>query len=153
MDGNCQMREAVRGDLPALLSLYSQLAPADIPLELPVAEAIWDRMASYPCFRVRVAELGGILVGTYSLLVMDNLAHGGAGTAILENVVVSEDLRGTGIGRMMMIEAMALARELGSYKLALSSGLSRTGAHRFYEELGYERHGHSFYVRLEDADA
>jgi GNAT superfamily N-acetyltransferase len=153
MDGNCQIREAVRGDLPELLSLYFQLAPGDIPLKLPVAEAIWDRMASYPCFRVRVAEIDGILVGTYSLLAMDNLAHGGAGTAILENVVVREGLRGAGIGRKMMEEAMALARGLGCYKLALSSGLSRTGARSFYEELGCERHGHSFYVRLEEADA
>jgi hypothetical protein len=32
-------------------------------------------------------------------------------------------------------------RLAGCYKLTLSSGLPREGAHRFYESLGFERHG------------
>ena len=152
MDGICQIRDARRGDLPVLLELYSQLAPQDAPLGLEAAGRIWDRIASYPCYRVRLAERDGIAIGTYSLLAMDNLAHGGAGTAILENVVVREGLRGNGTGKTMLLDAAELAREAGCYKLALSSGLARTAAHAFYEGLGYRRHGHSYYLPLEETN-
>jgi len=39
-------------------------------------------------------------------------------------------------------------RSAGCYKLALSSNLKRAGAHRFYDSLGFERHGFSFVTRF-----
>jgi GNAT superfamily N-acetyltransferase len=48
----------------------------------------------------------------------------------------------------MMKDAMRRAAQAGCYKLALSSGLHRPEAHRFYEALGFRKHGHSFVVEL-----
>jgi GNAT superfamily N-acetyltransferase len=80
---------------------------------------------------------------------MDNLAHLGTPSAIVEDVVVDASCRGRGIGRAMMHDAMCVAREKGCYKLVLNSNLRRLDAHRFYEGLGFERHGVSFQVARE----
>ena len=34
----------------------------------------------------------------------------------------------------------------GCYKMALSSNLKREAAHRFYDSLGFGRHGYSFLI-------
>ena len=49
-----------------------------------------------------------------------------------------------GVGKAMMRFARARCRKAGCYKLALSSNLKRAAAHRFYESLGFEKHGFSF---------
>ena len=105
-------------------------------------------MDRYPDYRVHLAIREGRIVGTWSQLTMDNLGHGGTPSAVVENVVVDAACRGIGIGKAMMREAMAIAREKGCYKLALTSNLRRTDAHRFYDQLGFERHGVSFLIDL-----
>ena len=53
-----------------------------------------------------------------------------------------------GVGKAMMEHAREQCRLAGCYKLALSSNLRREAAHRFYEALGFERHGYSFVTRF-----
>lgn len=150
MDRPTTFRQARREDLPALVDLHTQLDPHGTGgLDLPNAHAIWDRMDRYPDYRVHLAIREGRIVGTWSQLTMDNLGHGGTPSAVVENVVVDAACRGIGIGKAMMREAMAIAREKGCYKLALTSNLRRTDAHRFYDQLGFERHGVSFLIDLD----
>jgi len=49
----------------------------------------------------------------------------------------------------MMRHAMQCSRMAGCYKLVLSSNAKRARAHEFYEKLGFERHGYSFFVSLD----
>ncbi len=77
---------------------------------------------------------------------MDNLAHNGAPSAIIEDVAVDPGWQGRGIGKQMMQYAMKLCRDKGCYKAALSSNLKREKAHAFYESLGFERHGYSYRI-------
>jgi GNAT superfamily N-acetyltransferase len=145
---NIIVREAQEADLPAILSLYGQLGQDDgTVLSLEEASRIFDKLRSYPDYRIHVALADGKIVGTFTLLVIDNLAHRGARSAILENVVVDEGLRGQGIGKKMMAYAGNLCREKKCYKMALNSNRHRMAAHRFYESLGYERHGCSFAIQ------
>lgn len=144
------VREATRGDLPAVLALYAQPAFDDGDVLSPAeAERMLERFAAYPDYALYVAEEEGRIVGTFALLVMDNLGHRGAPSAIVEDVVVDASLQGRGIGRRMMAEALDIARSKGCYKLALSSNQKRQAAHAFYESLGFERHGFSFRVQLD----
>lgn len=145
---NITVREATDVDLPAILSLYGQLGQDDGTVLSPEqAMIIFNRLRSYPDYRIHVALADDKIVGTFAMLVMDNLAHQGARSAILEDVVVEEGLRGQGIGRTMMAYAAALCRERGCYKMVLNSNRLRVDAHRFYEALGYERHGYSFAIQ------
>ena len=50
--------------------------------------------------------------------------------------------------RAMMEHAREACRKAGCYKLALSSNLRREDAHKFYDSLGFERHGFSFVTRF-----
>ena len=143
------LREATRQDLPNVLALYAQPGMDDgNVLSLAEAEAVHARFAHYPSYRLFIVCDGDAVVGTYALLVMDNLAHQGTPSAIVEDVVVAPGRQGQGIGRRMMAHAMGLARAAGCYKLALSSNRRREAAHAFYESLGFTQHGLSFSVVL-----
>lgn len=143
------IREAVKEDLSGVLLLYAQPDMDDeqaLPLEQ--AEGIFAKMTSYPNYKLYVALDGDEIVGTFALAVMDNLAHQGACSGLIEDVVVKHNRQGKGIGRQMMAHAMECCRQNGCYKVALSSNVKRTNAHWFYESLGFERHGFSFVVQL-----
>jgi GNAT superfamily N-acetyltransferase len=137
------IRQATEADLPAVLALYGELNEGRVT-SFEEARAILARMARYPDYGLYLAEQDGGPVGTFCLLILDNIAHWGTPTALVESVVVAEKVRGQGIGKAMMRAAFRMAEEKGAYKVALSSGLRNAGAHRFYESLGFERYGVSF---------
>ena len=105
-------------------------------------------MKLYPNYDLYVAVTEGQIVGSFALLIMDNLAHMGAPSAVVEDVVVHSKWRGQGIGSQMIRFAMEKAKGEKCYKLALSCSINRDRAHKFYESLGFERHGYSFLVKL-----
>jgi GNAT superfamily N-acetyltransferase len=142
-----QCRAALKADLPDVLRLYAQ---PDIDdgrvLSMDEAERLFDRMARYPDYSIHVAIRDDRIVGSFALLIMDNLAHQGARSGVIEDVVVDPQWQGQGIGTAMMRHALRLCGEKGCYKVALSSNIKRERAHAFYESLGFERHGYSFRV-------
>jgi len=151
---NLIIREAERADLPGVLALYAQPDLDDgVILPLYDAERIFARFARYPDYTLYVAEQGGRIVGSFALLIMDNLGHLGAPSAVVEDVVVGPVLQGRGIGRAMMRFAMSRAGDKHCYKIVLSSNAKRERAHAFYEQLGFERHGYSFRIMLEQVTA
>ena len=147
MSFSISCRVALKDDLPAILRLYSQPEMDDGKiLPLSEAEVIFERMEHYPNYKLYVAIHEDIIVGTFSLLIMDNLGHMGAPSAIIEDVVVDPVLQRRGIGKTMMKYALEIAGKKGCYKAMVSSNLKRQKAHIFYESLGFERHGYSFRV-------
>ena len=148
MSNALTLRDATTDDLPQVLALYAQpgLDDGDV-LSAEHAREVFAQFARYPSYRLFVAcDSAGRVLGSFALLVMHNLAHRGTPSAVVEDVVVDQASRSQGIGRRMMDHAMALAREAGCYKLALSSNLKRERAHAFYDSLGFERHGISFVI-------
>jgi GNAT superfamily N-acetyltransferase len=147
--GALAIRPAQAADLRAVLTLYAQPAFDDgNVLPLDAAERILERFADYPDYTLYVVERAGVIVGSFALLVMHNLGHLGAPSAIVEDVVVDPALQGEGIGRTMMGFALDLCRDKGCYKLMLSSNAEREHAHAFYGALGFERHGYSFRIEV-----
>lgn len=112
----------------------------------------WRKMQQYPYFKVFLAELDGKIVGTFCILICHNIGHHGKKFAILENVVITPEMRGHGLGKQMMAEALELAKKENCYKVMLSSNIKRLDAHRFYENLGFRQHGISFMVEDEQND-
>ena len=148
------IRPAAAADLSGVLALYGQpeIDDGDV-LPLDEAERMFRRFERYPDYTLYVAEQDGAIVGSFALLVMDNLGHLGAKSGIVEDVVVEPALHGCGIGRAMMHFAVERCREKRCYKVMLSSNASRQRAHAFYEALGFERHGYSFRIDLERVPA
>jgi len=140
------IRPATSADLPALLAMYAVFEPDGSHLSIEEAERLFRRMQSYPNYTVYAVWEGEKIIGTFALLIMDNLAHNGAPSAVVEDVVVHADYRSQGVGKQMMEFAMQQCWQAGCYKLALSSNRMRERAHHFYEELGFEKHGYSFII-------
>lgn len=146
---NLSIREATETDLPAILRLYVETDIGEGAQFTPEeAAAHLARFKQYPSLRVFVAIADDTVVGTYELLIMDNMAKRGRPSSIVEDVAVHPDFQGKGIGRTMMHHALDQSRVAGCYKLTLSSNLRRVDAHRFYDSLGFRRHGYSFQVDL-----
>ncbi len=126
--------------------MLNQIWTAGGTLSLDRAQEIFAKMQTYPDYRVYVASISSEIVGVFSLLIMDNLAHLGAPSAIIEDVVVATERHRQGTGKQMMEFAIGLCRKKGCYKAALSSDLKRKAAHTFYESLGFQKHGYSFLI-------
>jgi GNAT superfamily N-acetyltransferase len=146
------VREATESDLLRILAIYRDSGlDVERSLDLADAQRLFRKMSSYPSYGVYVAESDGEVVGTFALLIMDNLANGGVPSGVVEDVAVARAAQGQGIGRAMMRFALDECRRHGCYKMLLSSNIMRPEAHRFYEALGFEKHGYSFRVELDDA--
>jgi GNAT superfamily N-acetyltransferase len=147
---NITIRKAELEDIPSILSLYAEIDfPGEESLSPEKARYRFLRIQSYPDYNIYVAVHEGQVVGTFALLIMDNLAHSGASSAVIEDVVVGKDWQRHGIGKQMMDYAMRRCRKAECYKLMFSSNATRKDAHKFYEALGFKRHGYSFRLELE----
>jgi GNAT superfamily N-acetyltransferase len=154
MTTRCEIRQAERADLAGILQLYAQPALDDGEiLSEAAAAAIFDRIGRYPDYHLYVALAAGRIVGTFALLIIDNLGHLGAPSGLMEDVAVAPDLQGQGIGKAMVTYAMDICRKKGCYKMALSANLKRERAHAFYESVGLRRHGYSFCIDLPADDS
>lgn len=146
---NVTIRKATKEDLPSILNLYSVFEKdKENVLSLKKAEKIFATIEEYPHYFFYVAVYDNIIIGTFSLLIIDNLVHHGTPSAVIDAVVVDPAFRGRGLGKQMMQIAMNISAEHGCFKLALSSNF-QWGVHDFYKTLGFKQHGMSFHVELE----
>lgn len=76
MNGVLSCRAASKADLLEILRLYAQ-PDLDDGKVLPPSEAerIFERLACYPDYMLYVAVCNDRIVGTFALLIMDNLGH------------------------------------------------------------------------------
>ncbi len=146
------IRKAADSDAAAVFALYRELAGAYEVRdeEGQRQEKLWREVAADQRQTVLVAEQGGAIVGTLTLLILPNLGHHGQPWAAVENVVVTGGLRGQGIGRAMLTEAARIARGLNCYKLVLSTNIVRHGAHEFYRRLGWQQTHIGFSLPLDE---
>lgn len=138
--GTFGLRRAVKGDLPAILRLLAddQLGAArENAADLALYEAAFDAIDADPAHLLVVGELAGEVVATFQLSYLPGLSRKGSWRSQIEAVRVSRDLRGQGVGALMIQWAIDQARERGCTLVQLTTDKSRAAAHRFYERLGF----------------
>jgi GNAT superfamily N-acetyltransferase len=82
------------------------------------------------------------------LYVMNNDLHEEP-FGLLEDVLVDESQRGSGLGTTLVKEVIAAAREAGCYKLVATSRASRPRVHELYERLGFTNYGLEFRLNFD----
>lgn len=82
-----------------------------------------------------VAEKMGQYYGTLTLIIF-KIPTGIR--AFIEDVIVSEDARGQGVGRLLSEYAIDLAKQLGAKTVDLTSRPSREAANALYKKIGFE---------------
>lgn len=142
------VRAATEADLPRLLELLGQMDDSMYPTRRDAGEtarlSVFRQIAADPRQHLLVADADGRIVGTVHLIVIPHLSRSCKPSGLLESMVIDEAYRRKGVGAALLRELQRLAREVGCYKLALSSNLARRGAHRFYSRLGWKRTHYGF---------
>jgi GNAT superfamily N-acetyltransferase len=85
-----------------------------------------------------VAERSGQVIGVLQLSFIPGLTRQGMWRGQIEGVRVAAGERASGIGRAMLEWAVEECRRRGCGLAQLTSDKRRTGAHGFYEALGFE---------------
>ncbi|MCF3178391.1 GNAT family N-acetyltransferase [Streptomyces polychromogenes] len=134
------IRPATEADLPAIVAMLADDplgATRESPDDLaPYARAL-NRLTEDPHQHVVVAVRGERVVGTLQLTFVPGLSRRGSTRSIIEGVRIHADERGSGLGTRFIEWAVDRSREENCQLVQLTSDVSRTDAHRFYERLGF----------------
>jgi GNAT superfamily N-acetyltransferase len=130
-------RSAQAGDFDAVLGLYRQLQPEDPVLDDGSDRLAFEQILNSPLLHLFVLECEGVLVATTYLNVIPNITRCARPYAVIENVVVEQSLRGTGLEKQIMASTLQTAWDAGCYKAMLMTGSRRPSTHAFYRACGF----------------
>ncbi|QES49136.1 GNAT family N-acetyltransferase [Streptomyces venezuelae] len=134
------IRPATEDDLPAIVAMLADDplgATRESPEDLTPYQDALRRITKDPHQRIVVAVRGARVVGTLQLTIVPGLSRKGSTRSIVEGVRVHADERGSGLGTLFMEWAIEESRRENCALVQLTSDVSRTDAHRFYERLGF----------------
>lgn len=136
-----EITTAISSDIPQLCLLLDQLFAQETEFK-PDHEAQNRGLAEI----IENAEIGDIIVAhdTGQIIGMVNLLYTvstalGARVAILEDMVISSEYRSKGVGSKLLNYALDFAQSQGCQRITLLTDDDNIGAHRFYEQHGFER--------------
>ncbi|BAU84629.1 acetyltransferase [Streptomyces laurentii] len=135
------IRPAVHADLPAIVAMLADDplgALRESPDDLTPYTDAFDRLDGDPHQHVVVAVRADRIVGTLQLTIIPGLSRRGMTRSVIEGVRVHADERGSGLGTQLIEWAVETSRAQGCGLVQLTSDVTRTDAHRFYERLGFE---------------
>ena len=139
-------REAGVGDFDGIVRLYRQLHPEDAVLRDGSDAAAFGQILDSPGLRLFVLEVDGGVAATTYLNIVPNLTRSASPYAVIENVVVEETLRGTGLGKQIMAGTLQAAWDAGCYKAMLLTGSRTPGTHAFYRACGFSADAKQAYL-------
>jgi GNAT superfamily N-acetyltransferase len=127
------IRFATPADAEQVADLSAQLGYSATPEETAARIADLTREKDHAIF---IAEISGRPIAWMDIYVQRTLAVGTV--THIAGLVVDELHRSRGIGKLLLQDAEAWARERGCKVVRLTSNLTRSRAHGFYENLGYK---------------
>ncbi|MEU2181149.1 GNAT family N-acetyltransferase [Streptomyces thermolilacinus] len=135
-----EIRRATAADIPVIVAMLADDplgAQRETPDDLSPYLAAFERVATDPNQHLVVAVREGQVIGTLHLTVIPGLSRQGATRALIEAVRIHADARGSGLGTRLFEWAIEESRRQDCVLVQLTSDVTRTDAHRFYERLGF----------------
>ena len=123
------------------------LGELDYPSSPAQAAERLERIAADPSTSVIVAEIDSELAGLGALHVQNLVERDEPGCEVA-GLVVGQRFRRGGIGELLMQALEDEARRRGGRVMVLNTAHRRSGAHAFYEALGYEHTGRRYAKEL-----
>ncbi|MGZ9932060.1 N-acetyltransferase family protein [Streptomyces sp. NC-S4] len=145
------IRPATEADVPAIVAMLADDplgAARESPDDLAPYLAALKRLTDDPNQHLVVAVRAGRVVGTLQLTIVPGLSRKGATRSIIEGVRVHADERGGGLGTRFIEWAVEKSRAENCALVQLTSDVTRTDAHRFYERLGFTASHVGFKLQL-----
>lgn len=136
-----EIRPAAADDVPAIVAMLADDplgAQRESPDDLSPYLAALERLSRDPNQHLVVAVRESRVVGTLQLTVIPGLSRRGATRSVIEAVRIHADERGSGLGTELIEWAVEESRRQNCQLVQLTSDVTRTDAHRFYERLGFE---------------
>lgn len=134
------IRDAYPDDLNAVVYLLQQLWPGKTITAESLKESFGNSF-NLDGHIIRCAVYQETLVGLCSMYIRNNLKAEG-NLANIDELVVDESMRGKKIGKLLLEDAEAIAKEKRCKSFGLESSFHRKDAHRFYIRNGYEKLGY-----------
>ncbi len=134
-------RRAKNGDISSLINLLKELTALEEDFAFDAVkhrlglELLLGTSEDRVC--VMVVEHNSKVVGMCSGQVVLSTAMGGKSIWV-EDVIVSSEYRGKGIGRGLLLELRAWADEIGAKRLQLWADIDNTSAIKFYTHNGWK---------------
>ena len=130
-----KIREIVESDIEnGFLESLDNLKTAS-NLDREIAEDILKKIITNPDHIIQVAEIDGKIVGSTTLLIEQKFIHEGGKVGHIEDVVVSKEFEGRGIGMKLVVSLLEKAKKMNCYKTILDC---KDELIPFYERIGFK---------------
>ena len=138
MGSKKKVREANVEDAAEICSLARELAETvgDSPPTEEAVRARLEELLDEPRARVLVTENEDVIVGGASFWIKPDLAHGDTVVEV-PMLVVAEDHRRAGVGKLLMEEVRDVASENDASQIELVATRGNVAAREFYRSLGF----------------
>ena len=138
---NIVIRKAKKSDLPAIKTLLAELIGAMDDTEcidMRVAPELWERLLRDTRSRFLMATAGGTPVGLIHFTIRQTVLHRSP-SGMIDELVVSNEYQGKGIGRQLVLAAIDMCRQLGCCEVEVSTERTNLKARRFYRKCGFDK--------------
>lgn len=150
------VRSARRDDLATIVSLLSDdvlgQGRESAAGDLARYERAFDMIEAHPNQELVVVERDGEIVATFDLAILPSLSRQGSVRMQVEAVRVASSARGGGLGGAIFTWIIDYARRRDCELLQLTSDRTRSGAHAFYDRLGFVDSHVGYKLDLRDED-
>lgn len=140
-----QIRKIESKDYTSVAAIWRDVLGFSSVTDKSVSET-YEKMKGDDRYCTFVAEVNSAVVGFATTVETLAIDHPN-GYMKLNGLAVLPAFQRCGIGKMLMERVEELAGERNISLIGLASGFQRTGAHKFYESLGYQKL--SFWFRKE----
>lgn len=138
-----QIRKANIDDLESIYDLVCDLEGFE--MNKISFDKIFKKNIADPNVHYIIVQIDNRIVGFISLHVQYILHHSNP-TCELQELNIAPELRGSGIGGLLMSEVEKVARSLNLEEIELTTKIHRERAQTFYKKLGYT-HTHNKFVK------
>jgi ribosomal protein S18 acetylase RimI-like enzyme len=137
--GNIVFSPVTEADLPPIKSLLIELTEAMEDTEgLDVSQFIENtrQLLHDPAHHLLVARENNKVIGFVNFTTRKTIMHPGP-SGLIDELVVSQEYRGSGIGRELIQAVIEKCRSIGCCEVEVSTEKSNTRARRFYKSCGF----------------
>lgn len=135
---------ATGADAHGIETLYKQLVPG---LDIKVTPQRIDELLISESAFLLVAKTASEVIGTALIIKCEDVMFENQPFAVIENVVVTLEKRGHGVGKDLMREIEDKCRYWNCSKIMIMSSSHRSAAHSFFKRCGYDSDAKKGFVK------
>ena len=87
--------------------------------------------------KIYILEIDSKLIATGTILIEEKLTYGGCFMGHIENILVAEEYRGNGYGKLIIKKLIEYGEKYGCYRIDLNC---ESSLNKFYSSLGFNKY-------------